>query len=159
MKKVILLGRGGAGKSTTAKYLSKVTGIPEVEIDKHFWQPGLKPTPVAEWRELQKKLTSGKSWIIDGDLGKYDAVEVRLQAADTILVLDFPLLLCINRARKRGKERMGFWWWLLTWRIVSRPKLLKAIKKYAPNAAVHTFRSPKSLQRFLDQLEDSIAKS
>lgn len=36
-QRVVLLGRGGAGKSTFARSLSEITGIPAVELDKHFW--------------------------------------------------------------------------------------------------------------------------
>ena len=59
---------------------------------------------------------------MDGDLGKYDELSVRLQAADTVLILDFSLLLCLVRAMRRSKERRDFWWWLITWRRIERPE-------------------------------------
>jgi hypothetical protein len=40
---------------------------------------------------IQEKLVAAEGWIMDGDLGPYDAVEVRLRAADTIIFLDFSL--------------------------------------------------------------------
>lgn len=153
MKKIVILGRGGAGKSTLAKRLSSLTNIPYVELDKHFWKPGLLPTPVNEWKELQCKLTKDSSWIMDGDLGEYDALEVRLSAADTVIVLDFPLLICLTRAIKRSPERFDFWWWLITWRLLSRPKLMRSIKSYASSANLRIFRNPDQLEKFLSSVE------
>lgn len=49
MKRVIVLGRGGAGKSSFARRLGNTTGIPVVELDKHFWPPDLTPIPRAQW--------------------------------------------------------------------------------------------------------------
>jgi adenylate kinase family enzyme len=43
MKRVVILGRGGSGKSTLAVKLGEITGLPVVELDKLFWQPGLEP--------------------------------------------------------------------------------------------------------------------
>ena len=86
MRRVIILGRGGSGKSTLAKELSKLTGLHVIEIDKIFWQPGLVGLSRDEWMTVQRQIIlEWTDWIIDGDLGRYDAVEVRLQAADTIV--------------------------------------------------------------------------
>ena len=43
MQRVVILGRGGAGKSTLARRLGELVGLPVIELDKHFWQPGLVP--------------------------------------------------------------------------------------------------------------------
>lgn len=153
MKKIVILGRGGAGKSTAAKRLSQITGIPYIELDKHFWQPGLVATPISEWRQIQNKLTKGNTWIMDGDLGKYDALDVRLSAADTILVLDFSLFCCFIRAIRRSRERFDFWWWLITWRLLSRPKIIQSIKTHAPNADVRIFHTPNELEQFITSIE------
>jgi len=122
MQRVVILGRGGAGKPTFANRLGKATGLPVVELDKHFWQPGLIPTPRQNWIEAQRRLAKQPRWIMDGDLGKYDELSVRLQAADTVFILDFSLRLCLMRAMRRSKERMDFWWWLITWRRIGRPR-------------------------------------
>ncbi len=149
MKRIVILGRGGAGKSTAANHLSKITGIPFIELDKHFWKPGLMSTPIDEWKQIQKKLTVQSNWIMDGDLGKYDALDVRLSAADTVLVLDFSLFTCFSRAVRRSRERVDFWWWLFTWRWLSRPKVINAINIYASKADVHILRTPKELEQFI----------
>jgi adenylate kinase family enzyme len=149
MKKIIILGRGGSGKSTLAKQLSQITGIPHIELDKYFWKPGLVATPTGEWRQIQKKLINQSSWIIDGDLGKYDALEVRLGEADTIIVLNFSLFICLSRAILRSSERFDFWWWVVTWRWLSWPKIRKAIKVHANKATLLVFHNPNELKKFL----------
>ena len=94
MKKIVILGRGGAGKSTLAAHLGTALALPVIELDRHFWAPDLAPTPEDRWTDIQRPLTSGPRWVIDGDLGPYDVLDVRLRAADTVIVLDFPLWRC-----------------------------------------------------------------
>jgi hypothetical protein len=86
---------------------------------------------------------------MDGDLGRYDVVEIRLRAADTILFLDFSLLRCAWRAIRRSRERSDFWRWLLAYRWQGRPILMEAIAKHAVHADLHVFRNPEALRRFV----------
>jgi hypothetical protein len=58
---------------------------------------------------------------MDGDLGLYDVVEIRLRAAGTVLFLDFSLVRWACRAIRRSRERADFWWWLLAYRWQCRP--------------------------------------
>jgi adenylate kinase family enzyme len=129
--------------------LGDITGLPVIEVDKIFWQAGLIATPREQWVAMQEKLIAGERWIMDGDLGSYDAVEVRLRAADTIIILDFSLVRCAWRAIRRSRERADFWRWLLAYRYQSRPTLMAAIANHAPNAMLHVFRSPKAVGRFV----------
>jgi nicotinamide riboside kinase len=147
--RVVIFGRGASGKSTLARRLGGLTGLPVIEVDKVFWRPGLMATPLEEWVAVQEKLVAADRWIIDGDLGPYDAVEVRLRAADTIIFLDFSLVRCAWRAIRRSRERADFWYWLFAYRYRSRPILRAAIANDAPNAVLHIFRSPKLLDRFV----------
>ncbi|PYU67637.1 MAG: adenylate kinase [Acidobacteria bacterium] len=120
-----------------------------IELDKLFWQPGLVETPRNQWVELQQKLVSESEWIMDGDLGPHDAIEVRLRAADTIILLDFSLVRCAWRAVWRSQERLDFWLWLLRYRRQSRPLLMKAISNHAPTATIHVLRNPEAVRRFV----------
>ena|ERR1700730_10530154 len=149
MKRVVIIGRGASGKSTLAVRLGEITGLPVIELDKFFWRPGLVATPRDQWVAVQEGLLAEEGWIIDGDLGLYDAVEVRLRAADTILFLDFSLLRCSWRAIRRSRERAAFWRWLLAYRWQSRPILLQAIANHAVKADLHILRNPKALTRFV----------
>ena len=149
MKRVVILGRGAAGKSTLARQLGEIAGLPVVELDKIFWRSGLLPTPRVEWIQLQQSLIEKEEWVLDGDLGPYDAVEVRLRAADTIILLDFSLFRCALRAFRRAPERADFWRWVLLYRRESVPRLTDAISRNAPNATVHILRTSKTVTEFL----------
>jgi energy-coupling factor transporter ATP-binding protein EcfA2 len=149
MERVVIVGRGASGKSTLARRLGDITGLPVTEVDRIFWQPGLIDTPRQQWIEIQEQFVVGDRWIMEGDLGPYDVVEVRLRAADTIIFLDFSLVRCAWRAIRRSRERADFWRWLLAYRIQSLPKLKAAITVHAPNAVLHVFRNPRALARFV----------
>ncbi|WP_431924876.1 hypothetical protein [Nonomuraea jabiensis] len=56
-----------------------------IELDKHFWRPGLEATPPDQWAAVQGELVRAEAWIMDGDLGPYDVPDVRLQKADTVM--------------------------------------------------------------------------
>jgi adenylate kinase family enzyme len=149
MKRVVILGRGASGKSTLAKCLGEITQLPVIELDKVFWRPGLAATSREQWVVVQEKLVEEEGWIMDGDLGSYDVVEVRLRAADTIIFLDFSLVRCAWRAVRRSRERADFWRWLLAYRCQSRPVLIQAIAKHAPTADLWVLRDPKAIRRFV----------
>ena len=152
MERVVIVGRGASGKSTLARLLGEITGLPVTEVDKIFWRPGLVETPRQQWIEMQEHLVIGDRWIIEGDLGPYDAVEVRLRAADTIIFLDFSLVRCAWRAIRRSRERADFWRWLFAYLYQSCPNLTSVIAKHAPNAVLYVFRSPKALAQFIADL-------
>jgi adenylate kinase family enzyme len=155
MKRVVILGRGASGKSTLARRLGNVTGLPVVEADKIFWQPGLVPTTREQWVIIQKMIVAEDRWIIDGDLGRYDSVEVRLRAADTIILLDFSLLRCGLQAIRRSPERSDFWSWLVAYRYRSLPILREEISRFAQNAVLHVFRAPSAVDRFIADVANS----
>jgi adenylate kinase family enzyme len=152
MKRVVIFGRGASGKSTLAARLGKSTGLPVVELDKVFWKAGLTATPREEWVALQERLVAEEKWILDGDLGPYDAVEVRLRAADTIILLDFSFARCAWRAVRRAPERADFWRCLLVYRWRSRPMLVDAIAKYGGNADLYVLRNPRAVGRIAAKL-------
>ena len=151
MQKIVILGRGGAGKSTLAARLGAALDLPVIELDKHFWAADLTPTPKDRWADIQRRLTSGPRWVIDGDLGPYDVLDVRLRAADTVIVLDFPLWRCAWRALRRSRENLAFWRWLLSYRRRSLPTVTAAIARYAAGAELRVLRNPGAVEQLLDQ--------
>lgn len=149
VQRVLVFGRGGAGKSTFAICLSRVTGLPVIELDKHFWSEDLAPLPEDEWTTVQEELAAGNEWIMDGDLGPYDAPAARLHRADMVVVLDLSLVRCVWRAVRRSREGAGFWVWLVTWRWRSRHKVLSAAAAHASQAQLRILRTPKQVDGFL----------
>ena len=159
MKRVVILGRGAAGKSTLARQLGGVTGLPVTELDKLFWQSGLAPTGRVQWIELQNQLIRSDAWILDGDLGPHDAVEVRLSAADTIVLLDFGFTRCAWRAWRRAPERIDFWRWVWAYRRESLPVLMATIARHAPRATVHILRNPVAVTQFVSGVKAGTGSS
>ena len=159
MKRVIVVGPGAAGKSTLAARLGEITRLPVIELDTLFWRPGLAPTPQEEWEAIQRQLTAQESWIMDGDLGPYDVLDIRLQAADAIVFLDFSPLRCAWRAIRRSPERADFWKWLLLYRRRSRPALRQAIAAQASDADVYVLPTPRAVRRFVAKIASGVPDS
>jgi hypothetical protein len=152
VKRVVILGPGGAGKSALATRLGSLVGLPVVELDKQFWSPDLEPMQKDDWRSLTAELAEEPVWILDGDLGPYDVLEPRLQRADMVIVLDLPRWRCLWRSLKRSRQRLDFWRWLLTWRRRSRPQLVAAVATHADHARIEVLRSPAAVERWLQQI-------
>lgn len=151
MQRVVILGPGASGKSTLALQLGAITGLPVIELDKIFWRPELAATPRDQWVQVQQQLIQSQAWILDGDLGPHDALEIRLRAADTIIFLDFSLVRCAWRAVRRARERWDFWTWMLRYRRDSRPQLLDLIARHGEHAAVHVLGNPEAVRAFLSE--------
>jgi hypothetical protein len=152
MQRVVVLGPGGSGKSTLARRIGEIAGLPVIELDKIFWQPGLRATPREQWIAMQEELARGERWVMDGDLGPYDVVEVRLRASDTVVLLDFSILRCAWRALRRSREGADFWLWLLRYRRQSRPPLMREIGRSAPNARLYVLTNPAAIEQFVTKL-------
>lgn len=99
MKKIILIGSGGSGKSTLARQLGEKLKIKVYHLDALFWKPNWIGAPKDEQRKVQNDLVKEEEWIIDGNYG--GTMDIRLNAADTIIFLDFPRIICVFRAFKR----------------------------------------------------------
>ncbi|QYN18367.1 DNA topology modulation protein FlaR [Amycolatopsis sp. DSM 110486] len=155
MRRVVLLGRGGAGKSTFATRLGAALDLPVVELDALFWPPDLAPMPAERWAEVQEQLAGESRWILDGDLGPYDVLKPRLEKADTVVVLDFPLWRCAWRALRRGKEDRAFWHWLVTYRRRALPVVDAALAEHAKHATVHRLRNPRAVEGFLSRVDQA----
>jgi hypothetical protein len=159
VQRAVIVGRGAAGKSVLAARLGEITGLPVIELDKLFWQPGLTPMPPDQWAARQRDLVRRQAWIMDGDLGPYDVTGPRLAAADTVIVLDFPLLRCAWRAVRRSRERGDFWYWLFTYRHRSLPPIRQAIAAHAPRSDVYVLSGPRAVRNFLAQvIRDAAAR-
>jgi adenylate kinase family enzyme len=99
MKRVIVIGSGGSGKSTFSRKLGEATGLPVVHLDRLYWHPGWVKTPREEWVEIVRREIAKPEWIIDGNYGNTRAK--RMAAADTIIMLNLPRWRCMYRIIKR----------------------------------------------------------
>ena len=158
MRRILILGRGGAGKSTLAHRLGAITGFPVIELDQHFWQEGSIATSPAEWTATQRELIQPQEWIIDGDLGPHDVLEPRLKVADTVIILDFSLARCAWRSSRRASEGMDFWRWVIRYRRTSLPTLMAMIATHAPRAQVHVLRTRHAVESFIQTIPTGHAR-
>lgn len=99
MKRVAIIGSGGAGKTTLAHALGEKTGLPVVHLDRLYWNAGWVETPYEKWLGRQNSFLAQDCWIVDGNYGS--TMDVRLAAADTVIFLDLPRLRCLWRIFKR----------------------------------------------------------
>lgn len=113
MKRIVIIGAPGAGKSTLARTLHTITKLPVIHLDTLFWKPRWRELPKAAWIALQQEIVQGEEWIIDGTY--QSTMNIRLEAADTVIFLDMPRLLYFWRVIKRH---------ILYWRR-ARPDLAK----------------------------------
>ena len=99
IKKIMIFGRPGSGKSTFAMYLQKTLKIPLHHLDKYFFRDNWVERGYDEFLEKQKSLVRGDSWIIDGNSIK--SLEMRYSKADLILYFNYPRLICYFMVLKR----------------------------------------------------------
>ena len=105
MRRVLVIGISGAGKSTFARRLAERTGLPLIHLDREFWQPGWKITPEPEWRIKVAALVARDAWIIDG--GYSASLDLRLPRADTVFWFDYPRGRCLRRIAWRIATTYG----------------------------------------------------
>jgi adenylate kinase family enzyme len=152
--RVVVVGRGGAGKSVISRRIGELIGAPVIELDALFWrEPGVRPLAPEEWVRVQDELVRERPrWVADGDLGPYDVLSVRLRAADAVVMLDFSLLRCAWRALRRSREGVDFWCWVVTYRRRWKPRVLAEVADHAPEAELHVLRSPRDAAALLRTL-------
>jgi adenylate kinase family enzyme len=100
MKRVVVIGNGGGGKSTLARSLATRLDCPCVELDALLWQPGWRLTPVEAYNAEHARLIAGERWIIDG-LGRQESIPQRLARATDIVLVDMPLWMHFWLAAER----------------------------------------------------------
>lgn len=165
MRRVLIIGSGGAGKSTLATALGAATGLPVVHLDACYWRPGWVETPKDEWRGVVAELTARDEWIMDGNYG--GTMDARLAAADTVIFLDLPRLVCVWRVVKRwlayrGRSRPDmtagcperlsweFVWWIWTYPSRRRPGVLERLAMLRDDQRVVHLTSSRTVESFLD---------
>jgi adenylate kinase family enzyme len=103
MRRIVVTGPAGAGKSELANVLGARLGIRVVHLDTLFWKPGWVPTPPAEWEALQRRELEAPGWIVDGQAD--DMLPDWMDAADAVVLLDVSPLRCFWRVVRRRRNR------------------------------------------------------
>lgn len=167
MKRVIVIGCPGGGKSTFARALHDITGLPLYHLDMMYWNADGTIVPKEMFRRRLNNALESEVWILDGNYGS--TMELRLQACDTVFFLDYPVEVCLSGVKDRqGKARSDMPWienigeedaeflkFVREYNSVSRPIVLELLQKYLYKD-IHVFRSREEARRFWEQIRKNI---
>ena len=105
MKRILIIGCSGSGKSTLARELATRLSLPCIHLDQLFWKPDWVKSEHAEFdQKLQAELEKDR-WILDGHFDR--SIPTRLSYADTVILFNYPRLLCLWRVWKRVRTYRG----------------------------------------------------
>jgi adenylate kinase family enzyme len=166
VKRVLVIGSGGSGKTTFARRLAQRSGLPLIHLDSLYWKPGWEPTPAEEWRRRVDVLLRGPAWIMDGNYG--GTLDARIAACDAVVFLDIPRLTCLWRVMKRQLRHRGearpempagcpermtweFISWIWTYPKRRRPAILSRLAKLQGEKRAVILRSSAGVDRFLNE--------
>ena len=159
MKKVIVIGCPGSGKSTVSRELHNKTGIPLYHLDMMYRNADKTTVENRVFLERLSAVLEKNEWIIDGNYGS--TMELRMAACDTVIFLDYPLEVCLDGIReRRGKPRSDMPWieteedaefieFIKSYNEQQKPKVLELIKKYADKNII-IFKSREEADAFLN---------
>lgn len=161
MKRVMVIGCPGSGKSTFSRKLHKLTGIPLYHLDLMYWNPDRTIVDKSVFRERLVNAIQSKEWIIDGNYKS--TLELRLQACDTVVFLDYSVSVCLDGIKKRrGKPRTDMPWieneedrefieFVKNYNCQNRPRVMELLNQYA-NKDIYIFKERKEANEFLNRL-------
>ena len=167
MEKILVIGCGGAGKTTLSKKIGAVLGLPVIHLDSHYWLPGWRPLGKEEWNNKVLSLLQAPRWVMDGNYG--GTLDIRIDKCDTIVFLDMNRWRCIYNVCKRrivfagtnrpemavgNKDRLTFTflYWIWGYRKTRRPGILKQLNREEGKKRVIILQSRKEVNSFISTL-------
>ena len=158
LKKTIVIGCPGSGKSTISRALHNKTGIPLYHLDMMYWNDDRTTVEKSVFLERLSVVLEKDEWIIDGNYGA--TMELRMAACDTVIFLDYPLDVCLDGIReRRGKPRSDMPWieteedaefieFIKNYNEQQKPKVLELLEKYSDKNII-IFKSREQADLFL----------
>ncbi len=167
MKKIMVIGCPGSGKSTFSRTLHKLTGIPLFHLDMMNWNSDRTIVDKDIFLNQLLKTIHMDEWIIDGNYGS--TIELRLQACDTVVFLDYSTNICLDGIKKRrGKQRTDIPWienedeedtefieFIKNYNYQNRPMVMELLDKYS-HKDIYIFKTGKEANEFLKQINGKL---
>ena len=167
MKRVLVIGCCGSGKSTFSKKLQSKLNIELIHLDQHYWQEHWVEPSKDEWVNKVEQLVERDEWIMDGNYG--GTMSLRMEKADTILFLDYSTSKCLWRVVKRTiqhydterpdmpkgcKERfdLDFIRYVTRFNTVQRKSILERLNHFKNDKRIEVFKRDKDAEGFLKTL-------
>lgn len=159
MKKIIVIGCPGCGKSTLARALSERTGLPLYYLDNMYWNADKTTVDRSTFVSRLEAVLAEDEWIIDGNYSS--TMEMRMAACEGVIFLDYPTEICLRGVReRRGKPRPDMPWieteedgeltaFIKRYGIEERPRVLSLIDKYKDGRSTLIFGSREEADEFL----------
>ena len=158
MKKIIVIGCPGSGKSHFSRALHIKTGISLHHLDMMYWNKDKTTVEKRVFLERLSAVLERDEWIIDGNYG--GTMQMRLEACDTVFFLDYPLDVCLDGIKERfGKPRSDMPWieaeedaefleFIRSYNEQQKPRVLALLAKY-PDKRITVFHSREEADEFL----------
>ena len=162
MKKVIVIGCPGSGKTTFAENLNKLTGLPLYYLDAIWHKPDKTHIPREEFDQRISEIFATPEWIIDGNYNR--TIEMRLKECDTVFLFDLPTEVCLQGATERiGKGRYDLPWlekeldpefeeFIKDFPKTSLPQIYELIEKYKKEKHIIIFKSRKEADNYINNM-------
>lgn len=162
IKKVIVIGCLGSGKTTFAEKLNEHTGLPLYYLDAIWHKPDRTHISRDEFDHRISEIFASPEWIIDGNYNR--TIEMRLKECDTVFLFDLPTEVCLQGATERlGKGRYDLPWiekelspefaeFIKEFSANSLPIIYTLIEKYKTDKQVFIFKSREQSDEFLTNL-------
>lgn len=162
MKKAIVIGCPGSGKTTFARKLAEVTGLELFHLDAVWHKPDKTHISREEYDARLAQILALDSWIIDGNYSR--TVEPRLAACDTVFLFDLPTEVCLEGAVSRlGSE--GYTETELDPEFARQiegfgseklPELYTLIDRYKDGKTVVIFKSRDEADKLINELKTTV---
>lgn len=162
MKRAVVIGCSGSGKSVFSRKLRDAAGLPLYYIDMIWHKPDGTNISRKEFDEKLSSIISRDSWIIDGNYQR--TLETRIKACDTVFLFDLPTEVCVEGALSRiGKKREDMPWfeneldpefrqWIESFRANQLPEVYRLLEKYKNGREIVVFRTREQADKFIEKL-------